>query len=234
MLADTVHAQQQRLCKKAVETAKCMICFDSLRDPTTLPCGHSFCMGCVSELREKGVSQACPLCRAPLPPGPQKLYELGARVRTRILQAVGTAQQNGGTWPPLSASQQEEMDGAIVMFQEAMDQVSAALRVARWCHADFPLTTHFAQRHAPADRATSKQLRPSATSTNAAKGSPSTTRGRWRRIRSVARGVTLGASIRSASCTSTAKASLLTISRHGHGSKRPRLNMSPTPSASSG
>ena len=135
VLADTVHAQQQRLCKKAVETAKCMICFDSLRDPTTLPCGHSFCTGCVVELREKGVSQACPLCRAPLPPGPEKLYELAQRVKMKFVRVYGR------DWPPLSASQQEEMDGAIVMFQEAMDQVSAVLGVAQWCHADFALTT---------------------------------------------------------------------------------------------
>ena len=27
-------------------------------------------------------------------------------------------------WPPLSLSQQKEMNGAIVMMQEAMDQVS--------------------------------------------------------------------------------------------------------------
>ena len=98
-----------------------------------LPCGHSFCTGCVGELRSKGVSETCPLCRAPLPPGPEKLYELAVQVRTKITVAVGT----NAEWPPLSASQQEEMDGAIVMFQEAMDQVSAALGVARWCHADF-------------------------------------------------------------------------------------------------
>ena len=121
VLADTVHAQQQRLCKKAVETAKCMICFDSLRDPTTLPCGHSFCTGCVVELREKGVSQACPLCRAPLPPGPEKLYELAERVRTKLHVRLVRPDR---TWAPLSASQQKEMNGAIVMFQEAMDQVS--------------------------------------------------------------------------------------------------------------
>ena len=125
VLADTVHAQQQRLCKKAVETAKCMICFDSLRDPTTLPCGHSFCTGCVVELREKGVSQACPLCRAPLPPGPEKLYELAERVKLKLHRAVDPTFTH--MWPPLSASQQEEMDGAIVMFQEAMDQVSERL-----------------------------------------------------------------------------------------------------------
>ena len=120
MLADTVHARQLRLCRKAVKTDKCLICLEPPREPMRLPCGHSFCTGCVSELREKGVSQACPLCRAPLPPGPEKLYELGYRVALKIQRAVGTK----GAWPPLSASQQEEMDGAIVMFQEAMDQVS--------------------------------------------------------------------------------------------------------------
>ena len=90
------------------------------------------------ELREKGVSETCPLCRAPLPPGPKKLFELAERRWVKIVRAVGSAAE----WPPLSASQQQEMDGAIVMLQEAMDQVSVALGVARWCHADFALTNH--------------------------------------------------------------------------------------------
>ena len=119
MLAGAAQAQQDRLCKAAVETDRCLVCLEPPREPTRLPCGHSFCTGCVSELREKGVSDTCPLCRAPLPPGPEKLFELAERVLMRFARVYGQ-----GAWPPLSASQQEEMDGAVVMYQEAMDQVS--------------------------------------------------------------------------------------------------------------
>ena len=124
MLAATVHARQQRLCREAVKAERCLICLEPPREPMRLPCGHSFCTGCVSELRAKGVSQACPLCRSPLPPGPEQLFELANRVWLKIIRAVGSDAE----WPPLSAPQQEEMDGAIVMFQEAMDQVGEPAR----------------------------------------------------------------------------------------------------------
>ena len=89
-----------------------------------MPCGHAFCTACVVELRSKGVSETCPLCRSPLPPGPEKLYELACRIRAKIAKIAMRPDQS---WRPLSASQQGEMDGAIVMMQEAMDQVSVLL-----------------------------------------------------------------------------------------------------------
>ncbi len=49
-----------------------------------LPCGHEFCKSCLAQLKEKGVAQTCPLCRNPLPPSPDKLYDLGYRKYKKI------------------------------------------------------------------------------------------------------------------------------------------------------
>ena len=121
VLAAAAQAQQDRLCKKAHEAEQCLICLEPPVKPTTLPCGHAFCTACVVELRAKGVSETCPLCRSPLPPGPEKLFELGERVWAKLGKVAARPDK---PWRPLSASQQGEMDGAIVMLQEAMDQVS--------------------------------------------------------------------------------------------------------------
>ena len=77
------------------------------------------------------------MCRAPLPPGPEKLFELAERVWLRLDRALKSAGEHNGTWAPLSASQQEEIDGAIVMYQEAMDQVSG-----RWLDSCAMSTSH--------------------------------------------------------------------------------------------
>jgi len=53
----------------------CSICQDPLTgaSTTSLPsCAHVFHGTCVAELRKFGLQQLCPLCRAPLLPGPEQ------------------------------------------------------------------------------------------------------------------------------------------------------------------
>jgi len=90
-----------------------------------LPCGHKYCKSCVEELRKKGVDQSCPLCRKPLPPGPEMLFDLGSGMYMKIKGAIDRSRPGvdyGTPWPALSTNQQREMNQAVAMLREAADQ----------------------------------------------------------------------------------------------------------------
>ena len=87
---------------------ECVICGDELAAPDifSLPCKHKFHRECMSNVRNFGTSEVCPLCRAPLPPGPEKLFDEALLVYTTIERRVN---QRGGSWSALSESDQSAM-----------------------------------------------------------------------------------------------------------------------------
>ena len=85
-----------------------------------LPCGHEYCKSCMAQLREKGVAQTCPLCRKPLPPGPDKLYDLGYRIYAKIMAVVDPNYDASWENISLSPAQQEGMDQSRALLLEGL------------------------------------------------------------------------------------------------------------------
>ena len=79
-LARAVREKGKDNVEGAEEDEVCVICLGEPVNPVRLPCGHKYCKTCVEELAAKGVSKKCPLCRKPLPPNPEKLFDLGERM----------------------------------------------------------------------------------------------------------------------------------------------------------
>ena len=71
------------------------------------------------------MDKSCPLCRKPLPPGPDKLFDLGYGMYWKIKGVIDRSPpgvDDREPWPALTVEQQSEMDHARAMLREAADQ----------------------------------------------------------------------------------------------------------------
>ncbi|KAI4892142.1 hypothetical protein NFI96_006088 [Prochilodus magdalenae] len=82
----------------------CPVCLDLLKDPVTIPCGHSFCMvcinGCWDQEDQRGV-YSCPQCRETFTPRPvlcrnNVMAEVVEKLKETELQAAPPAPRYAG------------------------------------------------------------------------------------------------------------------------------------------
>ncbi|XP_062405475.1 E3 ubiquitin/ISG15 ligase TRIM25-like [Sardina pilchardus] len=72
----------------------CSVCLELLRDPATLPCGHTYCILCIKKHWDQGASTncySCPQCRKTFNPRPSLsistvLHEVVKKLRVRSQQ----------------------------------------------------------------------------------------------------------------------------------------------------
>jgi len=118
--------QHSNQSKKAASAAtvtgqECSICLNPLAEASlcTFECAHVFHASCVKELRQLGVKQTCPLCRTPLPPGPEKLHEESCRRFFIVEQMVSRGR---ASWSALPPEAQVEYDAALAGWKAAAEQ----------------------------------------------------------------------------------------------------------------
>jgi len=103
---------------------ECAICLGSLAsaETVTLLCKHTFHAECVSSMRKLSQNQACPVCRADLPPGPEKVFDEALR---RFFVVERRLSREGRAWTALSKEECDEMDTVIALWRGSASEKCA-------------------------------------------------------------------------------------------------------------
>ncbi|KAK1784821.1 hypothetical protein P4O66_003491 [Electrophorus voltai] len=92
----TVRKMREARISVAQDQFICPVCLDLLKDPVTIPCGHSFCVVCINDCWDQNNQRriySCPQCRETFTPRPvlhrnNMLAEVVEKLKKKELQAA--------------------------------------------------------------------------------------------------------------------------------------------------
>uniref|UniRef100_A0A8C2WNC7 RING-type domain-containing protein n=1 Tax=Cyclopterus lumpus TaxID=8103 RepID=A0A8C2WNC7_CYCLU len=102
------------------EQFNCPVCLDLPNDPVTIPCGHSYCMGCIKDYWSKDNPKggySCPQCRKTFSPKPSlSRNTMLAEAVEQLLVLLCDAHTHARTHTAVS----HEMDGYCFLAESAV------------------------------------------------------------------------------------------------------------------
>ncbi|KAM6945755.1 E3 ubiquitin/ISG15 ligase TRIM25 [Aplochiton taeniatus] len=125
------------------EQFNCPICLDLPNDPVTIPCGHSYCMGCVQDHWSKedprGVF-SCPQCRRTFSPKPSlsrntMLAEAVAQLRRGALTPAMRESIRGARGPPAPTLSSAEVPCDVCPGEKRAAVKSCLACMSSYCEA---------------------------------------------------------------------------------------------------
>ncbi|XP_034558784.1 tripartite motif-containing protein 16-like [Notolabrus celidotus] len=122
MAAATISIEQDQFC--------CSVCLEILRDPVTIPCGHSYCLNCIEDYwnraKQKG-QYSCPQCRQVFNPKP-----LLSR-NTVLGEVVEQLQQTGIQAVAQHLSKPEEVTCSVCTVRKSKAAKSCVVCLESYC-----------------------------------------------------------------------------------------------------
>ncbi|XP_060782236.1 nuclear factor 7, brain-like [Neoarius graeffei] len=107
---------------------QCSICLDVFTDPVSTPCGHNFCMICLTEFWDSSSHCQCPVCKEEFPKRPQ------LRVNTFISELAAPFKK---AVQVKSSSAAEKPTQSVVLCDACCEKKCAAVKSCLICMASY-------------------------------------------------------------------------------------------------